>query len=111
MFVIYNQFLPSSITGQKKIVAEVVQSDGTSKSYNIKTDAEFLRGALEDKKLISGSETNLGLYVTTVDGVTADDSKKEWWCFTENGNAINTSVDETPITDGSHYEITLTVGY
>ncbi|MDF2473485.1 MAG: hypothetical protein K0R21_1267 [Anaerocolumna sp.] len=111
MFVIYTQFLPASVTGKKEIVAEVVLSDGTSKSYDIKTDAEYLREALEEKDLISGTESDFGLFVTTVDEITADESKQEWWCFTENGGAINTSVDETPITDGGHYEITLTVGW
>ncbi|MDF2951924.1 MAG: hypothetical protein K0S18_1507 [Anaerocolumna sp.] len=111
MFVIYTQFLPASVTGKKEIVAEVVLADGTSKSYEIKTDAEYLREALEEKKLISGTESDFGLFVTTVDGVTADETKQEWWCFTDNGGQINTSVDQTPIADGGHYEITLTVGW
>ena len=53
----------------------------------------------------------MGLYVTTVDGVTADDGNQEWWCFTLNGETINTGVDTTPIADGDHFEITLTTGY
>lgn len=111
LYVIYNEFLPASITGKKEIVAEVVQVDGSSKSFEIKTKAENLRVALEEEKLISGSESDFGLFVTTVDGVTADDSKQQWWCFTKSGETINTSVDDTKIADGDHYEITLTEGY
>lgn len=111
LYVIYNEFLPASITGKKEIVAEVVQVDGSSKSYEIKTKAENLREALEGKKLISGSESDFGLFVTTVDGVTADDSKQQWWCFTKSGEVMTTSVDDTKIADGDHYEITLTEGY
>jgi hypothetical protein len=111
MFVVYNQFKPKAVEGSKKIVAEVIQTDGSSKSFDIQTDAEFLRQALEEINLISGSESEYGLMVTTVDGVTANDANQEWWCFTLNGGALNTGVDATPINDGDHYEITLTVGY
>ncbi|QHQ61223.1 DUF4430 domain-containing protein [Anaerocolumna sedimenticola] len=111
MFLIYNHFKLKSVEGTKHIVAEVILDDGTSKSYDINTDEKYLRGALEKNGLISGTESEYGLYVTTVDGKTTDESKQEWWCFTLNGGTINTSVDATPIKDGDHYEITLTVGW
>lgn len=111
LYLVYNQFKPETVKGAKKITAEVVLADGSSKSYDIQTDAEYLREALEQVKLISGSESDYGLYVTTVDGVTADESKKEWWCFTKGGETVNTSVDQTPVLDGDHFEITLTKGW
>ncbi len=111
MFLLYNQFKPKAVEGSKKIVAEVITEDGKSKSYDIRTDEEYLRGALEQMGLISGTEGDHGLFVTTVDGRTADDTKQEWWCFTLNGGTLNTSVDITPIKDGDHFEITLTEGY
>ncbi len=111
MAVLYNVFKPEASKGAKTITAEVVLVDGTSKSYEISTDAEYLRQALEEKKLIEGEESEYGLYVKTVDGVTADDGNQEWWCFTKGGESINTGVDTTPIADGDHFEITLTVGY
>ncbi len=111
LLLIYNQFKPQTVEGSKKIVAEVILADGTSKSYDIQTDAEYLRQALEQIDLISGTESDTGLYVTTVDGVTADESKQEWWCFTKNKETLNTGVDTTPIADGDHFEITLTVGW
>ncbi len=111
MILLYNQFKPKSVEGSKKITAEVILNDGTSKSYDILTDEEYLRGALEQIGLIFGTESDNGLYVTTVDGRTADNTNQEWWCFTLNGRTINTSVDTTPIKDGDHFEITLTVGW
>lgn len=111
MAVIYTVFKPQTTEGDKHIVAEVVLGDGTSKTYDIDTDAEYLRQALEEKELISGDETDYGLFVKTVGGVTVDDSKQEWWCFTKDGAAVDTGVDATPITDGDHFEITLTTGY
>ena len=111
MVLMYKTFMAKPAEGSKEIVAEVILTDGTSESFKIKTDAEYLREALEQEKLISGTESDYGLYVTTVNGITADEAKQEWWCFTRNGESIMTGVDVTPISDGEHYEITLTVGY
>jgi len=111
MVFMYKTFMAKPVEGSKEIVAEVILTDGTSESFKIKTDAEYLREALEQEKLISGTESDYGLYVTTVNGITADEAKQEWWCFTRDGESIMTGVDVTPISDGEHYEITLTVGY
>lgn len=111
MAILYNAFKPETTEGTKHIVAEVILGDGTSKNIDINTDAEYLRQALEEKKLISGEESDYGLFVKTVDGVTVDDSKQQWWCFTKGGEQITTGVDTTPIADGDHFEITLTTGY
>lgn len=111
MFFVYKTFMAKPVEGSKEIVAKVILTDGTSESFEIKTDAEFLREALEDEKLISGTESEYGLYVTTVNGITADESKQEWWNFTLDGESLMTGVDATPINDGDHYEIILTVGY
>ncbi len=96
--------------GEKQISVTVVHGDGSRKQLTVYTNEQFLRGALEDN-LISGDESQYGLFVTTVDGETADSAKQEWWCFTRSGEMLSTGVDDTPIADGESYEITLTVGY
>lgn len=102
---------PETSQGAKTIRIEVVVSDTDTREYTLHTDEEYLRGALEEENLISGSESEYGLFVTTVDGVTADDSLQQWWCFTKGGEPLNTGVDSTPIQDGDQFEITLTTGY
>lgn len=97
--------------GGKAIDVTVVYADQTSDEFHISTDAEFLRGALEEQKLIAGDESELGLFVKTVNSVTADDSLMQWWCFTKGGEMLMTGVDSTPIADGDAFEITLTTGY
>lgn len=110
VFLVVNHLnQPQTIEGAKTIEVEVVFADGSTKDHTIHTDEEFLRGALEQEELISGSESEYGLYVTTVDGVTADDAQKQWWCFNQDGVMLNTGVDSTPIADGDHYEIVLSV--
>ena len=104
-------------SGSKTITVSVFDTVGSTEASNtatITTDGEYLRGALEQEDSgisISGSESEYGLFVTTVDGVTADDSKQQWWCFTKGGEMLNTGVDSTPIADGDTFEITLTEGY
>ena len=93
----------------KTITVEIVFSEENKKVVEITTEAEFLRGALEEKGLIEGSESAYCFYVTTVDGVLADESKRQWWCFTKGGAELNVGVDQIPIEDGDNFEITLSV--
>ena len=109
--LIYAMTRPETNVGDKTITVEVIFSDGTSKEHTINTDAEYLRGALEEKDLVAGDESEFGLFVKTVDGVTANEANQEWWCFTKGGEQLFTGIDTTPIADGEHYEITLKVGY
>ena len=97
--------------GTKTITVDVVLTDGSDTVSTLTTDAEYLRGALEEAGMIEGSESEYGLFVTTVNGVTADDAKQQWWCFTKGGEMLMTGVDDTPIADGEQYEISLTVGW
>ncbi|MGM9663099.1 MAG: DUF4430 domain-containing protein [Oscillospiraceae bacterium] len=102
---------PQGEAGGKAITVEVVHGDGSEKEFSIRTDSENLRGALEQEGLVEGQESEYGLFVTTVDGETADDAAEQWWCFTKGGEMLMTGVDDTMIADGDCYEITLTEGY
>lgn len=107
----YQHFKPEAQIGGKSIEVAVVHGDGSEKDFSIQTDAENLRGALEQESLVEGAESEWGLYVTTVDGETADDSLQQWWAFSKDGEMLPTGVDDTMIADGDHYEITLTTGW
>lgn len=108
---LYNQSRQETQEGSKTVTVEIVMSDNDSTSYNIKTDEEYLREALEQENLIAGEESDLGLYVSTIDGYTIDDDKQEWWLFSKNGESLETGVDETVIYDGDNFEIKLQEGY
>lgn len=102
---------PSTTEGAKSITVEVVDKDGTSEEFQYNTDREYLGEVLLDEKLVEGEEGQYGLFITTVNGIAADDGNQEWWCITKGGEQVNTSADQTPIEDGDTYELTLTVGY
>ena len=109
--IVYTQFGPKTTQGGKQITVKVVLEDESVQEYPIATDAEYLGQALKKQNLIEGEEGAFGLYITAVAGVTADDSKQQWWCITKNGESVTTGVDQTPIENGETYELTLTTGY
>lgn len=111
MLGVWFAFAPQGTAGNKDFGLTIAYADGTSDELSISTSQEFLRGALEDEGLIEGTESEYGMYVTTVNGVTADKSQQQWWCFTKDGETLTTGVDSTPVADGDHFEITLTTGW
>ena len=66
---------PETSKGAKTVNVTVDFGDGETKNYELHTDVEYLRGALDEENLVEGTESEFGLYVLTVDGVTADESK------------------------------------
>ena len=109
--LIWNANRPEAQEGGKALEVTVVHGDESSKDFSFSTDAENLRTALEEQKLIEGTESEYGLFVTTVDGETADEAQQQWWCFSKDGEDLTTGVDDTMIADGEHYEITLKTGW
>ena len=100
---------PEDVGGKKTITVTVVYEDKSTKDFTIKTNEDWLRGALEQEKLISGSESEWGLYVTVVDGVEVDADKNQWWAFYLGDEMLMTGVDTTPVNDGDHFNIILDV--
>jgi len=84
--------------------------DGTVTKYLIHTDATTVGEALLALELIAGDESDYGLYVTTVNGITADwDTEKAYWAFYIDGEYAMTGVDATEIVAGATYELVKTV--
>ena len=77
--------------------------------FTIHTDKTTLGEALLEHSLISGDESQYGLYVRVVNGITADyDVDQSYWAFYKNGEYMMTGVDGTEIADGEHYELVYT---
>ena len=96
---------------KKKFLLSLYTQTGKEKTFTYQTDAEYLGEVLTENKLVEGSQGEYGLFITTVDGETADDSKQQWWCITKGGEMVNTSADQTPIADQDQFELTLKEGY
>ena len=84
--------------------------DNTVTRFQINTDAATVGEALLALELIAGDESDYGLYVTTVNGITADwDTEKAYWAFYIDGEYAMTGVDTTEIVAGTTYELVKTV--
>lgn len=102
---------PKAQQGAKTITVTVEHLEGEDASYTHSTDQEYLRGAMEEMGIIEGEESTYGMWVTAVDGETADASKEQWWGYSVNGADAVYGVDAQPVTDGDVYAFTLHVGY
>lgn len=100
-----------SFVGSKEIVIQVIVPDEEIELFTIATDAETLREALDEKKLIGGEESIYGFLITEVNGRKIDESKQEWWSLTKNGEFSEYGVDMIKIQDKDQYELTLMEGY
>ena len=90
-------------------VTVVVKFEEYSVNLTVKTDREMLGDALMDHNLIAGEEGVYGLYIKTVNGIVADyDVDQSYWSLEQNGKALMTGVDSTPIVDGATYELVYT---
>ena len=98
---------PETQAGDKTVVVEVVHADGNSREFSYQTNEEYLGVLLLEEKLAEGEEGAYGLFITTVDGETAQDGLRQWWCITKGGERVDTGADTTPIADGDHFELTM----
>lgn len=90
--------------GQTQFVFVVVDKDGNETSFEIHTDKTTVGDALLEAELIAGETSEYGLYVKTVNGITADyDVDQTYWAFYVNGEYAVTGVDSTTIEEGATY--------
>lgn len=67
-----------SAAGEKTLSIQVIVSEEDTRAFTVATDENYLGPALEAEGLIEGEKGQYGLFITTVDGVKADDSKNQW---------------------------------
>ena len=82
----------------------VVDKDGNETRFEIHTDKTIVGDALLELELIAGEEGPYGLYVKTVNGITADyETDGTYWAFYEGNDYGMTGVDLTEIKAGATY--------
>lgn len=90
--------------GQKSFPFTVVDKEGKETAFTVRTDKDTVGDALLETGLIAGDAGQYGLYVKTVNGVTADyDVDKTYWAFYVNGQYASSGVDTTAIEEGATY--------
>ena len=109
--ILFHVNKPETTIGEKKIDIIVIHADKTENKFTYQTDAEYLVDVLLENKLAEGEQSSYGLFIQTVDGETADDSKQQWWCITKGDEQVNSGADSLPVDDGDQFELTLMEGY
>lgn len=90
--------------GEKSFSFSVFDADNKETCFEIHSDKKTVGEALLDVNLISGDDGEYGLYVKTVNGITADyDKDQTYWAFYVNDEYATTGVDMTDIVDGESY--------
>ena len=108
MALVYARFGAKPVSGLKAVMLEVVSSEGKTTAYVLRTDAEYLLGAMEDAEGLefSGYEGPYGMVITEVNGETADFSvDSAYWGFSVTGEYCNYGVSEQPVNDGDVFTI------
>ena len=98
-------------TTQVTFTVTVVDLEGNETPFEVTTDKATVGEALLEEGLIAGEDSEYGLYVTTVNGITADwDANQTYWAFYIDGEYATTGVDSTEINANSAYSLVLTKG-
>ena len=105
---VFFTFREKPVEGSKAITIEVVDNAQESTVYELNTDAEYLRQAMEEAEglTFSGTESEYGLMVDTVNDILADYSVDgAYWSFYVNDAYCNYGIDTQPVEDGDAFLI------
>lgn len=105
---VFITFREKPVEGSKAITIEVVDNAQESTVYELNTDAKYLRQAMEEAEglTFSGTESEYGLLVDTVNDIVADYSVDgAYWSFYVNDAHCNYFIDTQPVEDGDAFLI------
>ncbi len=92
--------------GATKFTLLVTDKDGNETWFEINTDKDIVGEALSELGIISGEEGPYGLYIKSVNGITADyNTDGTYWSFYIGGEYATSGVDKTNITPGEIYSL------
>ncbi len=111
MAAVFFIFREKPVEGSKSITIEVINQAQESTMYELKTDAEFLRQAMEEAEGLefSGTESQYGLTVETINGEGTDFNNGSYWSFYVNDAYCNYGIDTQPVLDGDAFQIVYTI--
>lgn len=96
-------------SGSKTLTVKVIDDEAREIVFTIHTDAKTVGDALIEHKLIFGENSEYGMYIKIVNGLSADyNTDKAYWSFSKNGEYMMTGVDGTEFADGDVFELTYT---
>ena len=96
--------------GEYYFLFQVTDDEENVSNWTVYTNAQTVGAALLELSLIAGEESEWGLMVTEVNGLTADwDANSAFWAFYVDGEFATAGVDATDIVIGALYAFVYTV--
>lgn len=108
---IFFVFREKPVEGTKSITIQVVDKAQEKETYELKTDAKYLKEAMDEAEGLtySGTEGDYGIMIDTVNGQRADYTLDgAYWSFLVNGEYCNYGIDTQPVKDGDIFTIQYT---
>ena len=106
LLLVNGVFGPKAKKGAKHVTLEVVNSAGDLRSYDVHTDAEYLKQVMDETEgfSYSGIDSEYGIMVQVVNGERAIyEEDNAYWSLYVNGEYGNYGADSQPVTDGDTY--------
>ena len=106
----YNKFAAKSTEGAKAITIEVVNANGESTKYDMNTDAEYLKDAMDELAeansdfSYSGTESEYGIMVEVINeeqAIFTEDNA--YWALYVNGEYGQYGADQQPVVNEDTY--------
>lgn len=95
----------------KTVTVTVIDKDWNVNSFTYETTASNLADVLKDNKLVKGTEGPYGLYIETVNGITASwDVDQSWWQINRNGEEAQVGASSLPVNNGDEFELVYMIG-
>ncbi len=96
MLAVYMVCLGPEGYRQKAIGVTVVYADATTDEFSLALPTRNFCARHWRSRSLSKAKNPNTVQQKTVNGVTADEAKEEWWCFTKDGEDVMTGVDSPP---------------
>ena len=111
MLLVYSLFGEKAVEGSKAVTLEVVNAQGQSTVYSVKTDAQYLKGVMDEAEGLTyeGTQGAYGLMISSVNGELADyNVNGAYWSIMVNGEYGNYGADQQPVEDGDGFALVYT---
>ncbi len=111
--IMWGMFGPKTTEGSKTVSLSVVDNNAETTTYDAKTDAlvlqELMDELADDGLTYSGTESEYGIMVDTVNDIRADYTLDgAYWSFYVNDEYCNYGISEQPVNDGDSFRIEYT---
>lgn len=95
--------------GAQSFCLKIKDNESVTAYYKVSTDCTTVGDALQKLGIIEGDESEYGLYIKSVNGISADfETDGAYWAFYVNDAYANSGVDSTEIKEGEIYSLVYT---